>query len=651
MVNFSSKLGVFLISASLLTASLPNQQSHAQSIITQDEQQNIHSYIIGFHAEPDEDLIKLLGGTIHSRLQSIDALSVSLTADAARQLSSNYKVKFIELDKPIEMEEQHIDTRIYELNYPKPEQLQAEKYYTGKGIKVGILDTGIDTSHEDLKIAGGVSFVPNTPSYNDDHGHGTHVAGIIAAQDNEIGIKGLAPLVELYSIKVLNQDGFGQYSQIIDGIEWAAQHELDIINLSLSGEESSYALKLAVDKAYQNGLYIVAASGNHLDGTFSEDQSVLYPAKYESVIAVGAVDRYNKHPKFSGSGPELELVAPGVDIYSTFMNNTYETHTGTSMATPYVTAVYALYKEAYPNKTTGELRSLIQNRAKDLGAPERDVNFGFGLIQAPEIPDSTPPTPPENVSYKLTSGGKVTLTWTASQDRSPILSYNIYRNGQKIKNLLHGFQITETLKPGFYHYEVSAVDEAGNESDKSRIDAKVYLLFSDVPATQWYSKYVYDLNARNAAGGYSDGRFYPDKPISRGEAISMIGRALKLNGTQRNTMFPDVAKSYFASGYIATMAEQKLATGFPDGTFKPTKTISRGEVIALLDRAYTLKDQEAEPKTFKDLTKNYYAYEAIQRFASSSIANGYADGTFKPNNSVNRAEMAVFLSRTIEETN
>jgi subtilisin len=654
MVNFTTKLGAVFISASLLATAIPS--FHHPTLAAENDtliNQEINSsqklsYIVGFHTQPDEDLIKQLHGTINSRLNSIHALSVSLTPDAAQQLVNHPSITFIEQDKPVVMEEQQIDQRIYQLNYPTPQELESENYYTGNGIKVGILDTGIDTNHEDLTVSGGISFVQDITSYNDDNGHGTHVAGIIAAKNNNVGIQGLAPNVQLYSIKVLDDQGFGQYSQIIDGIEWAAQQGLDIINLSLTGKESSYALKLAVDKAYEKGLYIVAASGNHSDSTFSEDQEVYYPAKYESVIAVGAVNQYNKHPKFSGSGPELELVAPGVDVYSTFMNNSYETHTGTSMATPYVTAIYALYKEAFPLLTTSELREKIQQRAQDLGAPGRDVNFGYGLVQAPELPDTTPPTPPENVSYKMAAGGKATLNWTASQDASPILGYNVYRDGKKIKNLLYGFQLTETLQPGFYQYEVSAVDEAGNESQKSPITVKVYQLYSDVPLSKWYSPYVYDLNARKIAGGYPDGKYHPEKAIPRGEAIAMIGRALKLDGTPRVTSFADVPKDYFASGYIASMTQSNLATGFPDGSFKPTKTITRGEVITLLNRAFTIKTQNTTTKRFSDVTPKLYSYNAIQRFASASIANGYEDGTFKPNSPVTRAEMAVFLSKTIK---
>jgi subtilisin len=643
MLNFRPVLGAVLLSASLIapTVSAP---LHTEAV-AQEAQQTKQSYIVVFQNKINEDLIKHFGGSVESRLESIHAVSTLLTEDSARRLSESPNIRFIEEDKKIESEEQYINPYLSTIGYPSVSNLTSN-YYSGKGIRVGVLDTGIDKDHEDLKVTGGVSFVSSATSYDDDNGHGTHVAGIIAGQDNDFGVKGIAPNVQLYAIKVLDKSGSGHHSQIIDGIEWAVQNDLDIINLSLSSEEGSKSLKLAVDEAYKKGVHIVAASGNHLNNTFSEDQEVMYPAKYESVVAVGAIDQSNKHPKFSGSGPELEIVAPGVNIYSTFMNNTYESHTGTSMATPYVTAIYALYKEAYPNLSASALREKINKQAKDIGAVGRDVNYGYGIIQAPKLVQK--PDVPKNVTYNIQPNGSVQLKWTSAATN--FQGFNVYRDGVKIKNTKE-LQFSETIKPGFYKYEITAVNDADMESDKVIVNAKVHDFFPDFTSSVWYAKYVYDLNARHALSGYPDGNFYPLKPITRGEAVSMIGRALKIDGTPRNTTFPDVKSSYFASGYVATMTEQKLASGFPDGTFKPTQTISRGEVIALLDRAYQLKNNTKLPKTFSDITTKFYAYDAIQRFSAVSIANGYEDGTFKPNNSVTRSEMAVFLSRTIEESN
>ncbi|RZT21532.1 S8 family peptidase [Fictibacillus sp. BK138] len=645
MLNFKSKIGVFFFSASLLTTTIiPSEQTYANY---SEDQHKEYSYIIGFIDKINKSLIIEHGGVVTTELESINAVSATLTVEAAQHLRTSKLIRFLEVDKKVEAEEQYISPYLQELNFPQIQSLQSNSFYSGKGIKVGVLDTGIDIDHPDLKIAGGVSFVPETASYDDQNGHGTHVAGIIGAQDNLFGIKGLAPDADIYAIKVLNKDGVGQHSQIIKGLEWATQNNLDIVNLSLAGEDGSYALKLAVDEAYKKGLFIVAASGNLINDTFSNQQFVYYPAKYESVIAVGAVDQNNNHPYFSGSGPELELVAPGVNIFSTYKNESYEFLTGTSMATPFVTAIYALYQEAYPNLSTYELRTKIQKHAKDLGPIGRDNQFGYGLIQAPEL--MTQPGFPYKLHYQLTSDAHIALSWESPFTGSSIVGFNVYRDGKKVVNLTKSKKIKEQLKPGFYLYEVTAVNENGIESEKAAIMAKVYQQFPDFTATQWYAKYVYDLNARNALGGYPDGNFYPDKQITRGEAASMIGRVLKLDGTPRYTLFPDVKSSYFASGYIASMTQKSLISGYPDGKFKPSQTISRGEVIALLDRSFKLKTDLEKSKAFHDLSSNYFAFEAIKRYSSISIANGYEDGSFRPFNPVTRSEMAVLLSRTIEE--
>ncbi|MET3726967.1 subtilisin [Fictibacillus halophilus] len=654
MLNIKWKIGAVFISASLIApiVSLP-WQTHAATHTDKETAASVtqsakHAYIVVFQNGIDEELLQSYGAPIKGKLESISAVSTILTEEAAYKLSQFPSVRFVEQDKTVQTEEQYINPYLAKLNFP-PITDQNTSYYSGKGVKVGVLDTGIDTKHEDLKIAGGASFIPGASTYNDDNGHGTHVAGIIAAQDNDFGIKGLSPQVELYAIKVLDKNGVGLHSQIINGIEWAVQNKLNIINLSLSSEEGSKALRLAVDEAHKKGLHIVAASGNHTDTTFSEDQAVMFPAKYESVVAVGAIDQYDKHPNFSGSGPELEIVAPGVNIYSTFIQNNYEFQTGTSMATPYVTAIYSLYKEAYPNLTAQELRTKINTQAKDLGAPGRDVNYGYGLIQAPKRIQQ--PKAPKNLTYKILSNGKVQLNWSAIATNEEIRGYNIYRDGVKISSTVSQPSFSESIKPGFYKYEVTAVNDGGLESSKSAIETKVYGVFPDFKSSDWYSKYVYELNANHILSGYPDGKFYPLKPITRGEAVSMIGRALKLDGTPRATRYPDVKSSYFASGYVATMSEKGLATGFSDGTFKPMQTISRGEVIALLDRAYKLKETTGSAKSFKDIKSDFYAYNAVQRFSAASIANGYNDGTFKPNHPVTRSEMAVFLARTIEESN
>lgn len=258
--------------------------------------------------------------------------------------------------------------------------------YTGLGVKVAVIDTGVNTTHPDLEtaIAGGVSQVSYTASYEDDNGHGTHVSGIIGARQDGVGIVGIAPEASIYAVKSLDSTGSGYISDIIGGIDWSIQNHMDIINMSLGSKSSSTALQTACDTAYSYGILVVAAAGN--TGTAkvrTNADTINYPAKYASVIAVGATDISNNRAYFSSTGKELEVVAPGVNIVSDSFTGGYVTMSGTSMASPYVAGDLALLKQANPTYTNVQLRSLLDNNVTDLGTQGRDNLYGYGLIKAP----------------------------------------------------------------------------------------------------------------------------------------------------------------------------------------------------------------------------------------------------------------------------
>jgi subtilisin family serine protease len=258
---------------------------------------------------------------------------------------------------------------------------------TGNGVKVAVVDTGIDFKHPDLaaNVKGGVSFVTGSRGYMDDNGHGTHVAGTIAAANNDIGVVGVAPDAWLYGVKVLDKTGSGWLSDVIAGIDWSAANGMQVITMSLGSSGSSSSLQMAVDNAYNQGIVVVAAAGNDYYGAIS------YPAKYDSVIAVTATDSGNNIAYFSNIGPEAELAAPGVGIYSTYKGGTYATLDGTSMATPHVTGTVALLlatqPDMYDSNSNGkwdppEVRTRLHDSATDLGAVGRDDYFGYGLVNA-----------------------------------------------------------------------------------------------------------------------------------------------------------------------------------------------------------------------------------------------------------------------------
>ncbi|MFL6978144.1 S8 family serine peptidase [Bacillus inaquosorum] len=250
-----------------------------------------------------------------------------------------------------------------------------EEGLTGKNVKIAVIDSGI-SPHDDLSIAGGFSAVSYTSSYKDDNGHGTHVAGIIGAKHNGYGIDGIAPEAQIYAVKALDQNGSGDLQGLLQGIDWSIANRMDIVNMSLGTTSDSQILHDAVDKAYEQGVLLVAASGNDGNG-----KPVNYPAAYSSVIAVSATNENNQLASFSTTGDEVEFSAPGTNITSTYLNQFYATGSGTSQATPHAAAMFALLKQRDPAETNVQLRASMQKNIVDLGTTGRDQQFGYGFIQ------------------------------------------------------------------------------------------------------------------------------------------------------------------------------------------------------------------------------------------------------------------------------
>ncbi|EPD51506.1 intracellular serine protease [Paenisporosarcina sp. HGH0030] len=219
----------------------------------------------------------------------------------------------------------------------------------GKGITVAILDTGCDTNHPDLKerIIGGRNFTndykKDPEKFEDNNGHGTHVCGTIAATLNNQGVVGVAPEASLLILKVLGRNGSGQYDWIINAIHYAIEQKVDIISMSLGGPSDVKELHEAIIEAVNQKILVVCAAGNSGDGQDSTDE-LGYPACYNEVISVGAVNMERESSEFTNSNNEVDLVAPGEKVTSTYLNGTYATLSGTSMATPHVTGALALIK-------------------------------------------------------------------------------------------------------------------------------------------------------------------------------------------------------------------------------------------------------------------------------------------------------------------
>lgn len=252
----------------------------------------------------------------------------------------------------------------------------------GFGVKIAVLDTGI-APHQDLRISGGASFVPGQGSFVDEHGHGTHCAGIIGARNNSIGVVGVAPLARIYAVKVLSKSGSGRLSWVIAGLIWSLRNRMQVVSMSLgSASPVNTAYSRIIRRLHRSGIVVVAAAGNSFGSSFP---FVNAPANSPGVIAVGAVDSRSRIGNFSsrgGNANQVTVVAPGVNIVSTFLNNTYRSLTGTSMACPHVAGTVALILRRHPYLSVSSIKRMIMYYARDLGRRGWDSTYGSGLVDA-----------------------------------------------------------------------------------------------------------------------------------------------------------------------------------------------------------------------------------------------------------------------------
>ena len=316
-------------------------------------------------------------------------------------------------------------------------------------VVVGELDTGIDWNHPDLTANmwndsqgyHGYNFIndnhipmdDNINSY-DDAGtwiastytyHGTHVAGVIGALiNNGIGVAGMAQ-VQLMAVKVMNDSGEGTDVTVALGLNWAVDHGADIVTMSLGVDGMSTVLQNAVTYASEHGVVMVAASGN------SGDSHVSFPASYPQVIAVGAVDESNRRATFSNWGPGLELMAPGVQIYSTRGDSGYQYLSGTSTAAPSVAGVAGLMLSVNPALTPVRIREVLNSTATDLSTTGYDTTTGWGIVNAFRAVENVS-GPTVTITHHpdyVVPNGTFSITWIVSGGRPGLITRTYLTSG------------------------------------------------------------------------------------------------------------------------------------------------------------------------------------------------------------------------------
>lgn len=539
-------------------------------------------------------------------------------------------------------------------------------------VNVAVLDTGLDIDHEDLK--GSLAQDSRNPGrilgkhfytdasgkqvsdddFRDSSGHGTHICGTIAGgMNNAIGIAGIASAAKVIPVKVLDDEGYGDDANIAEGLIWAVDNGARVVNMSLAGPSQSNTLADAVKYAHSKGAVVVAATGN--DGV----SEISYPAAYDGVIGVGATDNTDAWMHRSNFGSYVDVVAPGVSIWSTYLPSKsrtgipYEDKSGTSMSASFVSGLAALILSANPNLTNNQVEGILFVTADDLGPAGWDRYYGYGRINAERAlslsPDRISPnvTITSPVSGSKISSTTVTVTATASDLDSGIAFVVLYLNGTRVGmdgSQPYEFGINAAEFQGTNFVRVVAYDRNGNSSYAETTCYKQ--TFNDVAPSFWAFDDIETLFIRKVVSGYPDGAFRPSYHVGRAEFVKMLIESMGLpKKSYYSGYFKDVpGGKYWAWPYVEAARDAGLVTGY-DNKFLPENKITRTEMVVILIRTGAF-DINYSGKPFTDVPTSYWAYPYIMSAKNAGIVKGYPGNYFKPGQAMSRAEAARIIKNS-----
>ena len=447
---------------------------------------------------------------------------------------------------------------------------------TGKGVTIGIIDTGVHATHPDLlgsNMVSGYNYLNNNRSTDDTEGHGTFVAGIIGAKkNNHIDIAGMAPEATFVTMKCFD----GNKSIVGDAVKairsCVDDYHCNVINMSFGAPEDVDILHQAVQYAAGKGVIIVASAGN--EGT----RTLYYPAAYEETIGVGAVDANRHVASFSQQNNSVFVVAPGASVVSLGAdNNSVKTGSGTSFAAPYVSGLAVMLKQLYPRMTLADFKKILTASSQDLGAAGYDIAYGNGLINVPEA----------IAQAKIYFGD-------AREEGCPSAGYkDVPGNAwyhQYVDYALSHQYMTGTAKNVFSPDSTVTRAQVATilYAKKGKPAVTSSNSFSDVRKGEWHYDPIQWCSGYGLVAGYPNGTFGPSDAITREQLVAILYQFAQKEG--KNTWNLETLVRYSDASSVSNYAQPAmrwavsigLIQGTDSRTLSPKKTATRAEIAVVL---------------------------------------------------------------------
>jgi minor extracellular protease Epr len=550
-------------------------------------------------------------------------------------------------------------------------QLAWDKGFTGKGVKIAILDSGV-APHSDLNVAGGVSTVNYTNSYADDNGHGTLVAGIIAGKRDGVGFVGIAPDAQIYAVKVLDSAKNGNTLDLVEGINWAIDNGMDIINISIGNPSSNPVVEKAINRAIEAGIIVVASAGNNgnAEGTGS---NVSFPGQMDAVITVAAVDEsmnrgYFPPSNYSSTGDAVDFAAPGVDIVSTSKDGGYELANGTSMAAPFITGMIAILKQAFPTATPADINAMLVQASQDLGQPGKDTWYGYGFPSFERIPGigyDEPVIDPIQLQkataavelsekYKakvyMDRAHAIVNTLPDSPEKTALLNrlYAISSptsdNQEMLKRATSAVELAERYKASIYvNKAFELVNKLPDSSEKTNLEARLVAVQAAIDAENALQQQIADATAKVQAAEASKLQYDVDVAraavyaLPEGQAkASLMSRLDAVQAAINSEMMlqqqiADATAKVQAAEISKSQADVDIARAavnlLPDGQAKTDLTIRLNAIVVTPSSPAPTQEELQRATAAVELAERYKAKVFMDR--AYAIVNTLPDSSEK----------------------